>query len=618
MQLNRSVMLALLGVYLNIVAFGFEYGIINHTVWLPLVNWLINPSLYPDDPVPKASALNPTFFWQAVAYASAWIETLHVIFITFILTKVLFFGALIRLVGKSLDNHWLVACIICSIALSPLLNSSTPFGSSDILNSVQTQTSLAIALLLWVGCLLVEKRWLLTGVVLGLSIYVQVQFAMFTMFAFVGFALLDWRQHKREVLSAALSMVIVGLPWLVLSQGTLVGPFPENYVETLLMLAPGHFILRNHMADVLQGVGILTATVCMVALAVTRGIPRDHRLEWLAGFFVIPVLLGALIGEAFPFPSLVRLAFLRADSFLMLYSMVLIQVYGGRILLSTQIRSPAAALLLGTLALLFPLFFPLSHGLQLILLVLLSAFQVIHPGAVFMLSIGLTVARLLGLTWIPGRAAALVAVVSGFFLARRLCLLWMPGKLAAFTAVVSSFFVYPEGVASMGTNQCRLALGICGLVLIIAIPGAIRSTSRLWNPMVAPDPLTASWHEIQRWAKSNTPQDAKFLIPPLPDGFRVFSERTSWVDWKDGNAMFTLPEYAAEWRRRLDAIGIRLVVGREDYAGKIQQYKEQSWERLLTVAREHNLNYLIQYGEVPYPVTPVFTNERFSVYKAVN
>ena len=27
--------------------------------------------------------------------------------------------------------------------------------------------------------------------------------------------------------------------------------------------------------------------------------------------------------------------------------------------------------------------------------------------------------------------------------------------------------------------------------------------------------------------------DTKFLVPPSQPGFRVFSERTSWVDWKD-------------------------------------------------------------------------------------
>src|SRR5215467_10154916 len=157
MGLNRSVMFALLGVYLNIVAFGFSYCIDNHATWLPLVNWLTNPSLYPDDPALRALALYPTFFWRAIAYASTWIEPLHLVFVSFILTKVLFFSALIRLVGKSLNDYRLVACIICSIALSYLLNHATPFGTSDILNSVQTQTSLAIALLLWVGCLLVEK-----------------------------------------------------------------------------------------------------------------------------------------------------------------------------------------------------------------------------------------------------------------------------------------------------------------------------------------------------------------------------------------------------------------------------------------------------------------------------
>ena len=136
--------------------------------------------------------------------------------------------------------------------------------------------------------------------------------------------------------------------------------------------------------------------------------------------------------------------------------------------------------------------------------------------------------------------------------------------------------------------------------------------------MSAPDLLMAAWFETQQWAKSNTPPDTKFLVPPLPEGFRVFSERTSWVDWKDGDALYAFPAYATEWRRRLDAIGMRLVVGHVDFAGMIQQYKAQSWERLLTVAREHHINYIIQYAEVFYPVPAVFTNETFSVYQALN
>lgn len=622
MRLNRSVLLALLGVYLNIVAFSFRYGVDNHASYLSLVNWLMNPSLYPDDPVPKAMALYPTFFWRAIAYASTWIEPLHLVFILFILTKVLFFCALIRLVRKSLDDRCLSTCIICSIALSSFLNDQgTPFGASaTILNSVQTHSTLATALLLWVGCLLVEKRWLPAGVMLGLSIHVHVQFVMFTMCAFVGFALLDWRQHKREIVLAAVSTAIIGLPWLVLlSQGTLPTMFPEHYVETLRMHAPFHFILRAHSASELaHGFGILTATACMVTLVATLGINRDYRRELLAGFFVIPVLLGVLIGEILPFPSLLRLQFLRADAFLMLYAIVLSQIYGGRVLLATHIRAPVAALLVGTMALLFPLFLPLPDQIPIVLLILMGTLQVVYPGAVCMLATMLTGARLLGLTWIPGRVTALVAIVSGFVLARRLCIVWLPEKLAALTAAISSLFAYPEGSATIGTNRPRLALGIGGLGLIIAISGTVPSISRLWNPMSVPHPLMAAWFDTQQWAKSHTPQDTKFLVPPLPEGFRVFSERTSWVDWKDGDVLYVFPAYAAEWRRRLDAIGIQLVVGHVDFAGMIQQYKAQSWERLLTVAREHHINYIIQYTEVSYPVPAVFTNETFSVYQVLH
>jgi hypothetical protein len=287
-------------------------------------------------------------------------------------------------------------------------------------------------------------------------------------------------------------------------------------------------------------------------------------------------------------------------------------------------------LFLGTLAILFPLFLPhapyhralvflpLFNGLVLIVLVLMSTAQAVHLGAAFLLSAGLTMARLLGLTWIPGKLSALLALAGGFLWARHLGLVRIPGKLSALAAVVGGFPMHRESAAIIGSEQSRLVSGICGLVLICAMIGIIPSTSRLWNPMIAPGPLIAAWREIQYWAKSHTPPDAKFLVPPLPEGFRAFSERTSWVDWRDGTAIYSVPEYAPEWRHRMDAIGIQMVVNQLNEDVMIRQYKEQSWERLSTVAREHNISYIIQYTEVQYPVRPVFTNERFAIYRVFN
>ena len=70
----------------------------------------------------------------------------------------------------------------------------------------------------------------------------------------------------------------------------------------------------------------------MIVLAANLGLARHRRLELLVGFFLLPFLLGAFIGELFPYPSLIRLHLLRSESFLLMFSMVLVQIYGARIL----------------------------------------------------------------------------------------------------------------------------------------------------------------------------------------------------------------------------------------------------------------------------------------------
>jgi hypothetical protein len=629
MKSKWFILLVLLSAYLNIIAFGFAYGTGIHTIHLALVNWLRNPSLYPNDPLIEAFAWFPTSFWPAVAYASAWMSTQQLLFAVFILTKVLFFSALVRLVTNALKNGYLVACIVFSIALSPLLSGSvTPLSYSDVLRPVPTQTSLAIALLLWVGALWLEKRWLSAAVLLGIAIHINALFGLFTLVALIVLALYDWQEYKRQIVASLISIGIIGLPWLILSHSATPTAFPHNYVETLLMFYPYHHTLRSHSTfDLVLGSEMFMAAVCMVIAAVKLGITRHPRLELLAGAFLLPFLLGALIGEVFPSPNLMRLQFLRSESFLLLYSMILAQVYGARILLSSQIRDPMA-LLLGALALLMPLSNACTlcnlEYIGLLLLLLLSVLWILDPSAlaVFVSAAGLTLIRVLGQTWVPGRVVAAVAVASGLFWAKPRCLTEIFGKIPHSVIAISDRIVAPLNRRIRGTNPTKLTLVICGLMIIaivepIAIPGAIRPWTRPWNPTIAPTALLDAWRDVQQWAKSNTPQDAKFLVPPYPYGFRVFSERVSWGEWRDGDAIYTFPAFADEWRRRMGAVGIPLTTEdhKHNYTMLQRYYKEQSWEHLLAVAREHQINYLVQYTEVPYGVPSVFRNKEFAVYR---
>jgi hypothetical protein len=612
MMLIRSkqvtlIALALLGVYVNIVAFGFEYGKGNHDFALAMVNWLKNPSLYPDDPITEGFARFPTFFWPVVAYASTWADTQLVLFVAFIFTKVLFFWALTRLVAGAVQDYRLIACIVCAVALSPVLNSGTPLSDSDVLNSVQTHTSLAIAILLWVGCFLVEGRWANAALLLGCATYINGLFVIFVLFAFTGFVLLDWKQHKREILFALLLLGVVVLPCIALSRGAFPSSIPEDYVKVILMRYPFHFTLRSHSADQLwHGLAQMFVPACMILFAGRLGLSRYRRLEWLLGFFVLPFLLGVLVGEVFPLPTLIRLHLLRSESFLLMYSMILVPIYGARILLSSEIRSPVTTWLVGVPAALWAF-----DGFALPVLLLTGIVLALDPNAHFE-----RVCRHGAQSWMA-RTAAVVLILAGFIIeVRRVGGLSSPGLIAALVAVAGAFCAYGTNLATGHVRQSKFAVTACALVIVVATIGSIPSSARLWNPVVVPGPSEAAWREVQQWAKANTPKDTKFLTPPVPSGFRVFSERVSWVEWKDGNISFNFPPYADEWLRRMSAIGIHPPM--RSAQSMQNDYKEQSWDHLLGVARQEKINYIVQFKTIPYGIAPVFANERFAVYRVFN
>jgi hypothetical protein len=609
MRSKLVMLLGVLGAYVNIVVFGFEFAADNQKFELPLVNWLKNPSLYPGDPITEGFARFPTVFWAAVASASRWLDPQIVLFIAFVLTKILFFWALARLVAGAVADYRVVACIVGAIALSPILNNGTPLSDSDVLNAIQTHTSLGIALLLWVGCFLMEGRWVGAAIMLGLAAYINGLFVIFVAFAFAGFVLVDWQQHKREIILAAIVLVAIALPCLALSRGTFPSSYPKNYVDAILLRNPEHFTLRSHkLADLFRGSVMILLPAFMIPLASKIGILRDRRLELLAGFFLLPFLLGAFVGEFLPTPSLMRLHLLRSESFLLLYSILVAQIYGSRILLSPAIKSPAAIWLVGIPAVLWPF-----DGFVLPFVLLAGIVLTMYPQVSFE-----RLCRHLAQSRIVRIVTVLVVLAGAIVEVKLLSGLSSPGLIAAFVAVVGFFAAYGVDLTTARADQRNFVVAVCALLVMVVMVGAVPSKSRLWNPVIPPNATEVNWREVQEWAKASTPQDTKFLVPPVPGGFRVFSERVSWGEWKDGSLLYTFPPLADEWLRRMRAIGIRLQsseLGGTSYQGMENDYKEQSWEHLLNVAREEKIDYIVQFRKVPYSIPPVFANERFAVYR---
>jgi len=295
----------------------------------------------------------------------------------------------------------------------------------------------------------------------------------------------------------------------------------------------------------------------------------------------------------------------------MLYAMLLVEIYGAKLLLSGQLQPRAAALLYGVSAVLLPLF--RVQGVATLLLA--GALLIVGPSIVFILTVTLTLWRPFGIPKSPAKVTAWLAVVSGLILVAGWTRRWIPSSLKSGAAIIRDWFAESRDSAVPATTQRKFAVAMCGLVLVLTACAKIPSLSRLWNPVISPDLETTEWREVQHWAKSHTFQSEKFLVPPCPFGFRVYSERTSWVDWRDGAVAYILPQYAAEWRRRMRAIGIELVAGQLHFERMAMQYKRQTWEHLRALADAQKLDYVVQFAEVHYNIVPVYSNRGFAIYK---
>ncbi|MGA8220378.1 MAG: DUF6798 domain-containing protein [Candidatus Acidiferrales bacterium] len=597
-------LLGLAGAYANCVAYGFCVGGGNHQFELPLTNWLRDPSLYPQDPITHAFGHFPTVFWPAVAFLSQWMAVERILFVFFVLTKLLFFVALARLVVPRVTNELLAGCIVLCAALSPFLNDLTPFGASNILDSIETQTSLSLALLLWVGCFLLEGRWIRAAALCALTVNVNALFCSFMAAGFIAFVLIDWRRRRTGILIAGLVGLGISLPWVLRTRGGIYLKAPAGYVGALLAYYPFHITLRGHEAyELISGLGLVLAAALMVMVARKSGERRDFRLEALAASFFVPVFLGALIGEVYLTPMMARMQMLRADSFLLLYSILIVQIYGAN-LLGSRGHVPGTTCFLGLTAIVLPL----SNSLGLLWLLFIA--MIVWAGARGRSeSIWRGMARRQAV-----RAIGLVVLLAGAMAARLAQAEWSLTVTLTLIILAGVLLVCDDRSSAPAGNQTRIIGGVCAAAILIAAVGTVPGLSRLWNPIIPATPQEADWFAVQEWAKANTPRDAQFLAPTYPGGFREFSERSSWGEWADGIALYLDPSFTDAYRERMLAVGYSW--GKWNGTESItEKYKHLSWEQLLMLGRENGLRYIIQFRDVAYPAAPVFANQHYAVYK---
>jgi hypothetical protein len=548
----------LLGCVINILGYGFSYGHENHPFELAMLNFMRDPSLYPGDPIRVAFAKFPTVFWRIVALVpQRLIATEHLLFLFFILTKVLFFLGLVRILFCLKPDVRFVQIMVVVVALSRLLNMPGPFGGARLLDPTQTHTPLAIALLVCASASLLKGKWILATFLTAMSVYLSAIYVVYVFFAFALIAIADWKLKKRVILGSALLGAIFVAPWLVLYRDDLFLPFPKNYVSALLLFYPAHLTVQVHtISALLYGVSFLLLALGAVIWARKTGLETNLRLQLLALGLVMPTACGIVVGEFFLTPRFARLQLLRADSFLFFFAILLLGIS------------------LYTLA--------ITRRSSFALLVIFVA--------AFMLLVTLSPMRI-----------SLVAVSIPLILRREL--------YAGFVL----FRGRPENSRAWSQVIPKVLVVTLSVIYASLIVWAIRAPST--RALFAYSQLDP-WSSLQNWARLNTAPDAEFLVPTDCEGFRVLSQRSSWGEWKDGQAVFLYPPFAAIYIQRMHSVGIYKAPSAPEWMGGLRSnYENLPWENLLGVAVQNHLQYIVQHRPIRYPAPVAYENEEYTVYK---
>ncbi|MCX7918519.1 MAG: hypothetical protein N3A72_02695 [bacterium] len=287
---------------------------------------------------------------------------------------------------------------------------------------------------------------------------------------------------------------------------------------------------------------------------------RVHsNVKNLLGFIVgilLLILIGIVFSEYIPFPLIIGLQLIRSIQFFIFIAIILIVPY----ILELWKQSRMGKLWAFAIGIGIFLFEPKT-----ILLFLLSSIIYLQT-----------------LRWIPQKSKW----IFGFFLILMISVS-IPFIWKRVTAKLPQWFAYFQGHHSLRQTFLHY----------IEVPGMTTITA---------------WEDVQRWAKEHSDKHSLWITPIYLSGFRVDSQRSTLVEWKDGALSVFNAGYAQEWYQRLQAFGITV---QTPVALQPILYRNLAESQFSTIAEKYNAQFVVVEKPQKLSFPLVYTNTQFNVYQ---
>jgi hypothetical protein len=231
------------------------------------------------------------------------------------------------------------------------------------------------------------------------------------------------------------------------------------------------------------------------------------------------------------------------------------------------------------------------------------------------------------------RVGTWIMILAYLFFANALAKRQARGDLSqpALALLAGAFFLSPSPIlplAAWGIIQTRRerlirAAGVILPFLTIASFATVW-TMGFWNPGIYVYGQPTPWVEAQRWARDNTPPDARFITPPEKWGpqesdWRVHSERASVGTLSEILVAAFQPGYEIEWKTRFTIIApgaLEQFNGNYFHNVKVTRaaYYRLSTPELLEIACALDAQYAVAQKPHQHPLPVVYENSEFTIY----
>lgn len=203
------------------------------------------------------------------------------------------------------------------------------------------------------------------------------------------------------------------------------------------------------------------------------------------------------------------------------------------------------------------------------------------------------------------------------------------GKFSLARLVGPAFLIAAVGVAvvtdwnlraRLASRYVPIGLVACAMLAVLGVfliktHAPDSRFSRHWR-IARAEYLDNDLTRIAWWARSNTPRDALFLVPPESEQLRMWGERSIFVDFKS----FVLNEAdVREWYERIFV----LYKARHDtvpdphaatMADATRSYFDARPEEVIAVAKAYRIDYFLTRASLSYPYPMVRTEGRWALY----